>query len=59
MVRRFVVSLPSEEYRRLQELAEREERIPEQQAAYLLRRVLTAKPAAPARAPQSGAHAAS
>ena len=42
MVRRFVVCLPPEEYRRLKELADREERIIEQQASYLLRQVLAA-----------------
>ena len=46
MVRRFVVSLPSDEYRRLRELADREERIVEQQATYLLRRALGSQSAA-------------
>jgi hypothetical protein len=39
--RRFTVWLPRDDFRRLEELAAREERAAEQQASYLLRRALT------------------
>ena len=39
--RKLVVLLPEAAYRALEELAEREERATDQQASYLLRRVLS------------------
>ena len=42
--RRVVVTLPRDAYRLLEQLAEREERAIDQQASFLLRRVLTGAP---------------
>ena len=39
--RRVIVTLPRDAYRLLEQLAEREERATDQQASYLLRRVLS------------------
>jgi hypothetical protein len=44
--RRLVVTLPSDEYRRLAVLAHDDERGIEQQAAFLLRRLLRVSPSA-------------
>ncbi len=43
-VRRFVVALPAEEFKRLRELAAQEQRAPEQQAGWLLGQQLREPP---------------
>jgi hypothetical protein len=45
--KRVVISLPADAYRRLEELAECEERVIDQQASLLLKRLLTDAATAP------------
>jgi hypothetical protein len=58
MLRRFVVTLPSEEYKQLRELADREERAVEQQASRLLRHTLQGSALGSLRREATGAGAA-